>query len=272
MQLDQYQIVVIGPNGPEFWPVSQLQVIAPTKPDPAKVTDPVPAKKPVAGEPRTLLGNRGDHPIYVCTINGVKMLIELVSGYPDAFVPRGFNVDYTPFVAKVIGPESSNYGNDPLPDFTRPEGYRKRYFPGDKRLYWEQSDLPDEEDPTVTIPATSAPATSVNAPAQVQTSVDLGGTAIRKMNSDVFDPLVSWKDGLARVDNKVSLTPGPGENYYVSETGQPPTIGFPPGYYYKPGTEVSILVYLSTSPDLVPLDGKKKGYATLYIGNPPKTA
>ncbi|OJW76325.1 hypothetical protein [Spirosoma sp. 48-14] len=276
MQLDQYQVVVIGPNGPEFWPVSKLQGSLATPTDPAPVTDPVPAKKPIAGEPRIIAGTtENGTPVYECSINGVIGLIQVVSNLPDAFVPRGYNFNYKPFGTLKIGPETSNYGNDPLPGFTRPEGYRKRYFP-DGRLYWEQSDLADEEDPTQTAPIVSAPATAAPAPVDTSTTPanfpDFGETVIRKMNSDVFDPLVSWKDGLAMVYNKVALVPGPGEQIYVSDTGQPPTIGFPAAYEYRPGTEVSILVYISTSPDVVPLDKRKKGQATIYFGNPPKTA
>ncbi|WP_080056746.1 hypothetical protein [Spirosoma aerolatum] len=277
MQLDQYQVVVIGPNGPEFWPVTKLQISPATPTNPAPVTDPVLAQKPVAGEPRNLVGRKGQDLICECTINGVDGLIQVLKDNPDTFLPRGYNLDYTPLNGKPSGPESSNYGNDPLPGFTRPDGYRKRYFP-DGRLYWEQSDLPDETDPNETTPVVSAPATAAPAPVDTPTSTkpaptqDFGKTVIRKMNSDVFDPVVSWKDGLARVYNKVAVVPGPGEQIYVSDTGQPPTIGFPAEFEYRPGTEVSILVYTSTSPDVVPLDKRKKGQATIYFGNPPKTA
>jgi hypothetical protein len=118
-------------------------------PDPPVIVAP----KLVAGHPRTQVGSRLDkdkgvrYSIFVCT--GMPDLIEVVSqpGQPDAYVPRGFNWGYEslPGVARPTGPETF-WGLDPVPGSTRPAGYRTRYFE-DGRAYYEQSDLPDEEEP-----------------------------------------------------------------------------------------------------------------------------
>ena len=155
-----YSVVVLGPNGPELWPVDRLwngdvEPMVPVVPDPVVITPvveptptptPVPVAKVLAGEPRRLVGKNGSDAIYECTINGISGLIQVVNDAPDAFVPRGYNLNYEAIGEKPTGASSTNYGNDALPGFTRPAGYRKRYF-GDKRLYYEQAEQADEADP-----------------------------------------------------------------------------------------------------------------------------
>lgn len=160
MDTKNYNVVVIGPSGPEFWPIEKLRGTVGTTPEPVVITTPVvvppvgtkPTLPPVpigaklAGEPRRMVGTKNGNDVAECVINSTSTLIQVTGSNPDAFVPRGYNFDYTPTGPKPTGPSTTNYGNDALPGFTRPDGYRKRYF-SDGRIYFEQSDLADEKDP-----------------------------------------------------------------------------------------------------------------------------
>lgn len=119
----------------------------PIKPGPVEPTR-------VFGWPRTLVGNRDGLPVFQSP--ATPGLLLRVSEFPDAFVPKGANMEYTllPGVQKPVGEETANYGQSAPSGFVRPDGYRIKYF-GNKKdePYYELSDLPDEmPDQTTTRP------------------------------------------------------------------------------------------------------------------------
>lgn len=281
MELKNVNLLALDEKGqPVLVPFSSLKADVSPQPDipvdpvPANPTpvdsttiDPTPATPKLAGDPRTLVGHKGTSAVYECTINGSKGLIQVTGENPDCFLGRGYNFDYEPIGVKPTGPESANYGNDPLFD-GRPEGYRKRYY-SDKRLFWEQSADADEPYP-VDIPV--PPSEPVQVVVDHIPAAELSDDQMIVWNPETFSPIVQWKDGLARILNAVNLVPGPGENLYVSVGGQPPTVGFPLEYRFKPGQQVTILVFISSAPDQVRLDPNKKGYAKIRLGQPQQTS
>lgn len=156
-------------NGVPLRMLSEADVLillgANIKPKPVlPVTDPVVpgpiAPKPIFGLPRTHVGNVGGLAVFQSP--ATPGLLLRVSENPDAFVPKGVNMDYTPLpgIIKPIGEETINYGQSAPSGFARPDGYRVRYFGGKKdEPYYEQSGLPDEipGQPAIDRPNTPSP-------------------------------------------------------------------------------------------------------------------
>jgi hypothetical protein len=124
-------------------------------PDPPAITPPAviiePAPKKPFGWPRVTVGTLTDKGrlFPVCLGHSLDYLLLVVNkaDEPDAFMPCGFNLGYQlqTEMARPTGQETP-WGVGQPATFNRPDGYRLRYFEDGAR-YYEQSDLPDEEEP-----------------------------------------------------------------------------------------------------------------------------
>lgn len=114
----------------------------------AVVTPPV--TNQVYGYPRTRLGMHNGAVVNQGT--NLDFLLEVYSSNPDQFAPKGVNLPGIVLDAGAVipdGVQTDFYGQSPPNGFVKPAGYRLRYFGNSAdQKYYEQSDLPDEPEPT----------------------------------------------------------------------------------------------------------------------------